>query len=121
MNTTINISLPKRMYSDAKDLVKKENFTSISELIRHALRNVLYPNGLTVNGFTPEFEDMVLEAEKEPIKGSEVWETEEDIDKYFARLENSIKRAKNNKNGSIRKKSLPPHSHRSGSVALSKL
>ncbi len=64
MSTTINISLPKDMYKEAKNYVSKKGYTSISELIRDSLRSVLYPN-LTENGFTPEFEDEVLRREKE--------------------------------------------------------
>ena len=86
MNTTINISIPRTMYQDAKEVQKVEGYASISELIRHALRKVLYPSGLTVNGFTPEFEDMVLESAKEPVSESKTWETEADIDKYFKKL-----------------------------------
>ncbi|MBI4991450.1 hypothetical protein HZB96_05145 [Candidatus Gottesmanbacteria bacterium] len=43
MTTTINISLPKTMYQDAKRYVEKKGYMSISELIRDALRNILYP------------------------------------------------------------------------------
>lgn len=64
MTTTINISLPKALYDDAKKHVTKRRYTSVSELIREALRSKLYPE-LTENGFTREFEDKVLEAEKE--------------------------------------------------------
>lgn len=85
------------MYEDARELVKEKRFASISELIRHALRGVLYPGGLTVNGFTPEFEDMVLEAEKEPLENDLVWETEADIDNYFRKLKNEIIHDKNKK------------------------
>ena len=74
------------MLDDAKTVTKFEGFTSISELIRHALRQILYPNGLTVNGFTPEFEDMVLESAKEPIDESTAWNSMADIDRDFKRL-----------------------------------
>jgi hypothetical protein len=74
------------MYKDAKIVSKEEGYSSISELIRHALRKILYPSGLTVNGFTPEFEDMVLESAKEPISQGMIFETEEDIDRYFKKL-----------------------------------
>jgi len=86
MNTTINISLPKSMYEDARSEVKRARYASISEFIRHALRSALYPSGLTVNGFTPEFEDVVLEAAKEPIGKAKVWSSDKDIDAYFKRL-----------------------------------
>ena len=71
------------MLEDAKSVTKFEGFTSISELVRHALRQILYPKGLTVNGFTPEFEDLVLESAKEPVSKGIVFETEKDIDRYF--------------------------------------
>ncbi len=74
------------MLEDAKFEIKEKRYASISELIRHALREVLYPNGVTVNGFTPEFEDEVLEAEKEPTKNDIILETEEDIENYFRSL-----------------------------------
>jgi len=83
---TINISLPTSMLNDAKSVTKVEGFTSISELIRHALRQVLYPSGLTVNGFTPEFENIVLESAKEPIDESSAWNSTKDVDTYFKKL-----------------------------------
>ncbi|KKP48232.1 MAG: hypothetical protein UR39_C0001G0027 [Candidatus Woesebacteria bacterium GW2011_GWA1_33_30] len=87
MNTaTINISLPVSMYKDAKLVSKEEGYSSISELIRCALRKILYPSGLTVNGFTPEFENMVLEAAKEPINESSAWNSTNDVDAYFKKL-----------------------------------
>ncbi len=65
MITTINISLPGTMYADAKKVVAKNKYASISELFRDALRRLLYPN-LTVNGFTPEFEEEVLRRANDP-------------------------------------------------------
>jgi hypothetical protein len=96
MNSTINISLPTSMLNDAKSVTRFEGFTSISELIRHALRQILYPNGLTVNGFTPEFEDLVLESAKEPISNGMVFETEKDIHDYFINLKLPTKIKRNN-------------------------
>jgi len=46
-------------------------YASISELIRQALRDVLYPK-ITENGFTPEFEEAVLRAEKNANSGNVV-------------------------------------------------
>lgn len=40
-NQTINISLPKTMMEDIKDLIKSGYFVSISEVIRAALREVI--------------------------------------------------------------------------------
>lgn len=91
MNTTINISLPKSMLADAKKILSKRGFTSISEYFRAAVRRDLYPR-LTENGFTPEFEAQVLKAAAEPISKDKVWETEEDIREYFNNLEKKLKK-----------------------------
>jgi len=61
------------MYKDAKAAVKKRGYTSVSEFIREAMRSVLYPH-LTVNGFTPEFEEHVLESERSPREDDVVWD-----------------------------------------------
>lgn len=55
MTTTINISLPKSLLDDAKKMLSKRGYASISELVREALRNTVYPN-LTENGFTSEMD-----------------------------------------------------------------
>lgn len=101
MIMTVNISLPKSMYEDAKKALAARGYASVSEFIRNTLREELYPR-LTENGFTPEFEQMVLEAEKEPIRKDRVWRTEKDINIYFNALRKRIKRhAKNRTNRAI--------------------
>lgn len=82
---TINISLPKSLYRDAKQVAREKGYSSISELVRDGLRRVIYPE-LTENGFTPEFEEAVLRSAKESVDEKDVWETPEDIDKYFTKL-----------------------------------
>lgn len=72
MTTTVNISLPQSLYNDAKKLLTKRGYASLSELIRDSLRTVLYPR-ITENGFTPEFEEEILEAAKEPVEKAKVW------------------------------------------------
>lgn len=87
MNTaTINISLPISMYNDAKTVSRNEGYSSISELIRHSLRKILYPSGLTVNSFTPEFEDFVLESAKTSTKDDIFLKTDKDVSDYFINL-----------------------------------
>ena len=71
--TTINISLPTALYADLKKAVSKHRYTSVSELIREAVRNWLYPR-TTVNGFTSAFENRVLAAAKEPLSKSRKWD-----------------------------------------------
>jgi len=87
---TINISLPQAMYEDAKKMLAKKHYATISELIRDALRKLLY-QGITENGFTNEFEDFILQASNESQKKDIVLETEEDIKNYFTNLEISRK------------------------------
>src|SRR3989338_6855624 len=70
---TVNISIPNNMYNDAKKILAKRGYASLIELIRDTLRKAIYPN-ITENGFTPEFEAMVLEAAKEPVEKSKEWE-----------------------------------------------
>lgn len=72
MLTTINISLPTSMYKAAKELVKKRGYSSMSELIRDALREAIFP--VTENGFTPEFEERVLKAAAEPVSKARAWD-----------------------------------------------
>src|SRR5207248_1297591 len=90
---TINISLPQSMYNDAKKLLAKHRYASISELVREGLKRVLYPE-ITENGFTKEFEDKVLEAADEPTDKDEVWETPEDVNRFFSKLKNEIREKK---------------------------
>lgn len=91
MTTTINISLPKKMHEDVKKMMLSKRYTSASELIRDALRKLMYEE-VTVNGFTPEFENMVLEAEKEPMSKDKVWKTEKDIENYFKNLRKKLRK-----------------------------
>ncbi len=86
MNTTINISLPKEMYKDAKKLMSDKHYSSVSELMRDALRRLLQQKRITENGFTEEFEDLVLKSAAEPEENDIVLETDEDIHNYFLHL-----------------------------------
>lgn len=84
--TTVNISLPVNMYKDAKAVIEERGYSSVSEIVRDALRRLLYPH-LTVNGFTPEFEERVLLSAQEPIEESR---TIDDLDAYFAELDEKL-------------------------------
>lgn len=87
---TVNISLPASLYKDIKKTIKERGYSSVSELVRDAVRRTLYPK-LTENGFTPEFEERVLEAAKEPIDYSQIIETDEGLEKWFAELHKKVK------------------------------
>lgn len=81
-SVTVNISLPKSLYEDAKRLATNRRYASISELVRDAVRRVLYP-ALTENGFTPEFEDEILRRAKESMENDVIWEGKEaDLARY---------------------------------------
>lgn len=95
--TTINISLPTSLYKDIKKTITERGYSSVSELVRDAVRRVLYP-GLTENGFTPEFEEAVLESAREPIDETKVWETDQDIDMYFTKLHKKLEKIRHAKN-----------------------
>lgn len=82
MLTTINISLPTNMYKDAKKALTAKRYSSVSELIRDALRRTLYAE-TTDNGFTKEFEDYVLRSAAEPQEKDIVFKTEEELQNYF--------------------------------------
>ena len=82
---TVNISMPVGLYAGVKTAIKERGYTSVSEVIRDAVRRLLYPQ-LTTNGFTREFEESVLEAAGEPIENDIMLKTEEDIDNYFLKL-----------------------------------
>ncbi|MDP1743391.1 MAG: ribbon-helix-helix domain-containing protein [Candidatus Amesbacteria bacterium] len=69
---TLNISLPYAMHADAKKMVRAQKYTSVSELIRDAMRKIMYRD-ITVNGFTKQFEEETLRAAAEPIENSIEW------------------------------------------------
>ena len=80
---TINISMPKGLYAQAKARAKKYHYASVSEVIRDALRWWMNDN-LTRNGFTPQFEEETLKAAKEADAGNVIeWDGKEsDLIKY---------------------------------------
>ena len=75
--------MPRGLYQQAKKQAQKYHYNSVSELIRDALRWWMNDN-LTRNGFTPEFEEEVLKAEKEADAGNVIeWDGKEsDLIKY---------------------------------------
>lgn len=91
---TVNISLPINLYKDIKKTIEDRGYSSVSELVRDAVRRVIYPD-LTENGFTSEFEEMVLRSAKESVDEKDVWETPGDIDKYFAKLHKKHQKQRN--------------------------
>ena len=81
------------MYKDAKLHVKRRGYASVSELIRDAVREWLYPR-ITINGFTPEFENQVLKSEKEPIENDRVWNGKGSFVDFVLNNKQSTKRSK---------------------------
>lgn len=86
---TINISLPQNMYDDAKQMLIGKRYTSISELMRDALRRMLYQN-ISENGFTEEFETQILQSSLSSEETDVILETESDISNYFKSVNKKI-------------------------------
>lgn len=83
---TINISLPNSLYKEAKNTVSKMHYASISELVRDALRRILYQETGSEEYFSRDFENKVLRRAKKPYDSDIVFETEEDLKNYFLNL-----------------------------------
>jgi Arc/MetJ-type ribon-helix-helix transcriptional regulator len=73
------------MYKDAKRALVAKRYSSVSELIRDALRKTLYGE-ITQNGFTKEFEDQVLASAAEPRKNDIKLRTDKEVEDYFRHL-----------------------------------
>ena len=98
MTTTINISLPRDMYQDAKKMVAERRYASISELVRDALRKIVYQQEeITENGFPRWFEEKVLKAEKEPEENDIILETDADVHRYFRDLRKRVEKRRHGK------------------------
>ena len=100
MTTTINISLPKNMYDDAKKFLVAKRYTSISELVRDSLRKTLYEE-ITANGFTPEFEDYVLKSAAEPIENDTVWDAKIPFSEFVLKQSPKKRHGKNKLYGRV--------------------
>ena len=74
---TVNISMPRSLYVEAKKKAKRYHYASVSELVRSSLRWWLSDRDLTVNGFTPEFEAETLASEREPVENDVIWDGKE--------------------------------------------
>jgi len=93
---TINISLPKAMYADAKKIMAKQRYASFSEFLREQVRQAIYQaKGLTVNGFTPEFEAEVLRRANDPYAEVFHWDGKGSLHDFM--MSNQPKRRKNDK------------------------
>lgn len=68
---TTNISLPREDWRALKVLAASQE-TSMADLIRRSVKQTV--KRLTVNGFTPEFEEEVLKAAAEPVDMSDAWD-----------------------------------------------
>ena len=80
-------------------MLASRGYSSVSELIRDALRNILY-SGATTSGFSREFENEVLASSAQSSREDVVLKTDQDIDEYFRKLPKRAKilKGKNAKN-----------------------
>lgn len=77
------------MYDEARKAMEQRGYSSISEFIRDVLRVRLYPQ-LTVNGFTPAFEEEVIRSASEPTEHSVEWNGKGSFTKFV--LKHPIKK-----------------------------
>lgn len=90
---TTNITFPRDDWKALK-IVAMEQGISMAEFVRrvvgktvrHAAGQFVRRQKLTVNGFTPEFEEEVLKAAAEPVREDMVMKTEDDINEFFNRM-----------------------------------
>jgi len=73
------------MYKDAKRALVTKRYSSVSELIRDALRKTLYGE-ITQNGFSNEFENEVLASAAEPRKKDIQLRTIKEVEDYLKHL-----------------------------------
>ena len=98
---TTNISLPREDWKALKVLAAQHESSmanlireSIGQFIRKRAKNLIRRRRLTVNGFTPEFEEEVLKAAAEPVDESRVMETDEDFERFYESLRSRVARQK---------------------------
>lgn len=90
---TTNITFPRDDWKALK-IVAMEQGISMAEFVRRVIGKTVRKTAdslirrrrLTVNGFTPEFEDEVLKAAAEPVREDMVMRNEDDIDEFFNRM-----------------------------------
>ncbi len=93
MNTTIRADIPIEMKRQIDSVIASGKFASVNAVVQHALTAVLPKpkrSRLTVNGFTPEFEEEVLASSRSPSENDTVIETEEDLERYFDRITKEV-------------------------------
>lgn len=83
----VNVPMSSELKRSIDQVVASGWYSSISELMREGARRVIKSSSkITVNGFTEEFENHVLEAEKGSRDDDLVIETEEQLEKYLNEL-----------------------------------
>lgn len=76
--TTINISLPTQLKTDAEMLVEDGLYVSFSDLVRDSIRKVVAD---------AKYDLLYLQAKKDYKNGkATVLKTKEDVDNYFKKL-----------------------------------
>lgn len=77
---TTNITFPKDQWQALKTVAMHQGVSmaefvrqEVGKAVRKTAKILISRRRLTVNGFTPEFEEEVLAAEREPINQDIVW------------------------------------------------
>lgn len=72
MNSTINISVPTGLMNLAKDQVKKGYYSSMSEVIREALRNHFMADNVPTFPMSAKAKKVLHQARKEQKEGKTI-------------------------------------------------
>lgn len=91
----VNVPMTRQLKTDLEQLVVKGRYTSLSELMREGARKVLDSSErLTINGFTPEFEEEILKNAQEPLDSRPALKTMKEVEHYFSELYEQAKAEK---------------------------
>ena len=98
--TTVTVTINDEIKQALEEQVRLGWFGSINEALKEGARLLIKrrkKQRLTVNGFTKEFEDLILKSAEEPVEVSEkrgVIETEEDLKNFITMVRESAKKYK---------------------------
>lgn len=90
---TTNITFPKDQWQALKTVAMHQGVSmaefvrqEVGKAVRKTAKTLISRRRLTVNGFTPEFEEEVLKAAAEPVDNRWVLKTGDDVGKFFDRM-----------------------------------
>ncbi len=90
---TTNITFPKDQWQALKTVAMHQGVSmaefvrqEVGKAVRKTAKTLIVGRRLTINGFTPEFEEEVLKAVVEPVDKRWILKANDDADKFFNRI-----------------------------------